>query len=247
MPHSTPDDHPSGQGSDDAFCLRSETLGAMSSPPPPTACCGSWCCSLARSNRCRPRTVATRLGLPRSTTYRLLGSLVEQGFVSYLPEERRYGLGVVTFEMGSATRGRRRCGGWPSRCCTGSPTGPGRTPTWRCCTARDVYYVIEQRAPRRRTLVTDVGVRLPATVTASGLAILAALPAAQVRAVFPDADALVDRAGHGPTTLRELRALLDVCPGPRLRRGGRSGHCGAGLGRRTGAGPDRLSRWPGSR
>src|SRR3954471_23284731 len=46
--------------------------------------------------------IGALLDLPRSTTYRLLGALVEQGFVSYLPEERRYGLGVVTFEMGSS-------------------------------------------------------------------------------------------------------------------------------------------------
>ncbi len=72
----------------------------------------------------------------------------------------------------------------------------------------DVYYVIEQRAPRRRALVSDVGVRLPATLTASGMAILSALPAAQVRAVYPDSGRLVQRDGRGPTTLRELRVLL---------------------------------------
>ena len=48
---------------------------------------------------------------------------------------------------------------------------------------RDVLYVIEERAPGRASLVTDVGVRLPAHLTASGRAILAALPAAQVRAL----------------------------------------------------------------
>ena len=53
---------------------------------------------------------------------------------------------------------------------------------------RDVLYVVEERAPGRPPLVTDVGVRLPAHLTASGRAILAALPAAQVRALYPDAD-----------------------------------------------------------
>ena len=41
---------------------------------------------------------------------------------------------------------------------------------------RDVLYVVEERAPGRPPLVTDVGVRLPAHLTASGRAILAALP-----------------------------------------------------------------------
>jgi DNA-binding IclR family transcriptional regulator len=56
--------------------------------------------------------------------------------------------------------------------------------------------------------VTDVGVRLPAQLTASGRAILAALPATQVRALFPDRDAFVDRHGNGPQSLSALRRIL---------------------------------------
>ncbi len=152
--------------------------------------------------------VATSLGLPRSTTYRLLGALVEQGFVSYLPEERRYGLGVVTFEMGSSYSRQmplRRVAQPVLSRLAGTTRENAHLAVLH---GPDVYYVIEQRAPRRRTLVSDVGVRLPATVTASGLAILGALSAAQVRAIFPSSDALVERAGHGPTTLADLRALL---------------------------------------
>src|ERR1700678_4442348 len=47
-------------------------------------------------------SIARELELPRSTTYRLLGVLVEQGFVVHLPDERRYGLGVAAFELGFA-------------------------------------------------------------------------------------------------------------------------------------------------
>lgn len=72
----------------------------------------------------------------------------------------------------------------------------------------DVLYLIEQRFPGRPSLVSDVGVRLPATLTASGLAILSAMPAAQVRAVFGSAEDFVQRHGLGPTSLSTLRALL---------------------------------------
>ena len=75
---------------------------------------------------------------------------------------------------------------------------------------RDVLYVIEQRAPGRPLLVTDVGVRLPAVLTASGLAMLAALPAAQVRALYPDRAALVQRDGRGPTSTTQLRSQLQA-------------------------------------
>ena len=64
---------------------------------------------------------------------------------------------------------------------------------------RDVLYVIEERAPGRPGLVTDVGVRLPAHLTASGLAMLAALPPQQVDALFPSRRALTRRHDAGPT------------------------------------------------
>jgi DNA-binding IclR family transcriptional regulator len=78
-----------------------------------------------------------------------------------------------------------------------------------------VLYVIEERAPGRPPLVTDVGVRLPAHLTASGRAILAALPAAQVRALFPNRAAFAkprtdpaDRSSTSPATPSALRAVL---------------------------------------
>ncbi|MDX6235442.1 MAG: hypothetical protein QOG10_257, partial [Kribbellaceae bacterium] len=50
--------------------------------------------------------------------------------------------------------------------------------------------------------------RLPATLTASGRALLAALPAAQVRALFPSPETFVRRTDQGPQTLTQLRRLL---------------------------------------
>jgi DNA-binding IclR family transcriptional regulator len=73
---------------------------------------------------------------------------------------------------------------------------------------REVVYVLEERAPGRPPLVTDVGVRLPAQLTASGRAILAALPAVQIRALFPDPAAFVLRTAVGPRSPSALRTLL---------------------------------------
>ena len=52
---------------------------------------------------------------------------------------------------------------------------------------------MEERAKNRPSLVTDVGVRLPSHLTASGRAILAALPKSQVRALYPNAAAFTSR------------------------------------------------------
>src|SRR5699024_12444730 len=62
--------------------------------------------------------------------------------------------------------------------------------------------------PRPQTLVTDVGVRLPAQLTASGRAMLAHLAESHVRALFPTASSFVSRTDRGPRTPTALRHLL---------------------------------------
>ncbi|PWJ54317.1 transcriptional regulator, IclR family [Quadrisphaera granulorum] len=152
--------------------------------------------------------ISRDVGLPRSTTYHLLDTLVRDGFVTHLPEEGRYGLGLAAYELGSGYDRQvplQRIARTPltalaDRCRHNSHLAVMH--------GRDVVYVIEERAPGQPRLVSDVGVRLPAHLTASGRSMLAALPDAQVRALFPDASAFVTRHGAGPTTITELRALL---------------------------------------
>jgi DNA-binding IclR family transcriptional regulator len=152
--------------------------------------------------------IARTLGLPRSTTYHLLGAMVEEGFVVHLPDERRYGVGVAAFEVGSGYVRQEPLQRIARRQLTALVDAVGQSAHLAVLHGRDVLYVIEERAPGRPPLVTDVGVRLPAHLTASGRAILAALPAAQVRALYPDRTAFVERHGTGPGSLTALRTLL---------------------------------------
>jgi len=57
--------------------------------------------------------------------------------------------------------------------------------------------------------VTDVGVRLPSHVTASGRALLATLPKSQLRALFPTSASFEHRLDTGPSSYAELSRLLD--------------------------------------
>ncbi len=152
--------------------------------------------------------ISASLALPRSTTYRLLGVLVERGFVSYLPEERRYGLGVVTYDLGSTYARQMPLRRIAQPVLSRLVNTVHQHAHLAVLHGPDVYYVIEERAPGRPPLITDVGVRLPATLTASGLALLSRLSARQLRAVFGSASGLVQRDGRGPRTLAELRELL---------------------------------------
>jgi DNA-binding IclR family transcriptional regulator len=152
--------------------------------------------------------IARDLGLPRSTTYQLLTTLAESGFVVHLADERRYSLGVAAYEL--ATGYARQA---PLQRVACVPLArlvdrTGHTAHLAVMHGREVIYIIEERAPGRPPLVTDVGVRLPAQLTASGRAMLAALPAAQVRALFPQPEAFVTRHEAGPRSLSALRRLL---------------------------------------
>ncbi len=152
--------------------------------------------------------IARGLGIPRSSTYHLLEVLREHGFVVHLREERRFGLGVAAFELGSAYSRQAPLQRLARPILTRLVDETRHNAHFAVLHGTDVLYLVEERAPRRPSLVTDVGVRLPAQLTASGLAMLAELPAAQVRALYPSRDAFVQRHGLGPRSLTELRAVL---------------------------------------
>jgi DNA-binding IclR family transcriptional regulator len=165
--------------------------------------------ALARAPGPVPAAALARdLGLPRSTTYALLGELEAAGFVVHLPEERRYGLGVSAFEIGSAYSRQEPLARLARPLLARLVDAVGHSAHLAVLHGREVLYVVEQRAPGRPPLVTDVGVRLPAHLTASGRAILALLPASQLRALYPSAAHFVDRHGRGPRTPSALRTLL---------------------------------------
>ena len=152
--------------------------------------------------------IATALDLPRSTAYHLINAMIEQGFVTHLAEERRYCLGVAAFEVGTGYARQEPLQRIAHRYLARLVDRTGQSAHLAVPHGRDVLYVLEERAPGRAPLVTDVGVRLPAHLTASGRAILAAMPESQVRALYPSRDAFVDRHGHGPQSLSALRSVL---------------------------------------
>ena len=152
--------------------------------------------------------IARAVELPRSTAYHLVRAMIDEGFVVHLPEEHRYGLGVAAFEVGSGYTRQEPLQRISRRPLARLVDQVGQSAHLAVLHGRDVLYVLEERAPGRPPLVTDVGVRLPAQLTASGRAILAALPPNQVRALYPDRSAFVERHGTGPTTPTALRAVL---------------------------------------
>ena len=142
--------------------------------------------------------------LPRSTAYHLVNTMIDEGFVVHLADDRRYGLGVAAFEVGTGYARQEPLGGspavrWPpssTRRVRRAPRGPARPR--RALRPRGA-------GAGRPPLVTDVGVRLPAHLTASGRAILSRSRPARSARSTRDRDGFVDRVGAGPTSPSALR------------------------------------------
>lgn len=154
------------------------------------------------------RTIADHLGIPRSTVYHLLAAMAAHGFVVHLEPERRWGLGTAAFELAGGYARQEPLARLGRPLVAALADRAGESAHLAVMTGRDVLYIVDERTPRRPALVTDVGVRLPAHLTATGRAMLAHLPRKQVRALYPDAAAFADRTGRGPGRPSELRELL---------------------------------------
>ena len=157
--------------------------------------------------------LAKRLAIPRSSCYQLLEALEEQGFAIHYPGERRWGLGLAAWELGSAYQRHE-------------PLERLARPVLQKLVAElsqrtsvvghlaildgsDVLYLLEQRPARSLKLVTDIGVRLPAHLTASGRAMLQHLDKKQIGATFRGRE-LASRTNLGPKSLPELEGLLSL-------------------------------------
>lgn len=152
--------------------------------------------------------IAEAVGIPRSSAYHLLTAMVAESFVVHYPDDHTYGIGTGAWEVGAAFAQQEPLARLARVPLARLVDAIGHSAHLVMLVGTDVLYVLEERAPGRPPLVTDVGVRLPAHLTASGRAVLATLPAAQVRALYPNAAAFVSRTGIGPRTPTELRRIL---------------------------------------
>jgi DNA-binding IclR family transcriptional regulator len=164
------------------------------------------------SGRVRPvpsMTISQHLGLPKSSTYHLLNAMKEQNFVTYYPDEHAWGLGPSAFEIGTAyLRGEPLA--WLGRPLLKElAESTGVTSHLAVLYGQDVLYLVKESPGTGPQLVSGVGLRLPAHLTAVGRAILMRLPKDQLRALYPARDPLVRRTQRGPTLVTELERSLE--------------------------------------
>ena len=141
---------------------------------------------IASNGQTQAATLARELGIPRSTVYQLLEIL----------------------ERGSAYSRQHRVSQVAHPVLARLVDETGENGHLAVLHGNEIIYVIEERAAHRPPLVSGVGVRLPSHLTATGRAILSALPRNQVRALYPNRQAFTDRTGIGPKSPKELEATL---------------------------------------
>ena len=155
--------------------------------------------------------LAKRLSIPRSSCYQLLEVLEEQGFAIHYHEERRWGLGLAAWELGSAYQRHEPIERLARPALSKLVSELSRTTSvvghLAILDGSDVLYLLEERPARSLKLVTDIGVRLPAHLTASGRAMLQHLDKKQLAASFRGRE-LATRTHLGPRTLSDLEQLL---------------------------------------
>jgi len=153
--------------------------------------------------------IARALGIPRSSTYQLLQVLVDEGVVLHLPDQHAYTLGIGVFEFGSAYLRNDPLERIARPLLSGLAQRTGATAQLGILEGTETLYLLKEQRTRRPTpLVTGVGVRLPAHLTASGRSMLALLPDAEVETAFCDPGSFSDRTGLGPRSTVELLQLL---------------------------------------
>jgi DNA-binding IclR family transcriptional regulator len=171
---------------------------------------------LARQTRPVPTmTIARECGIPKSSAHHLLNVMRKRNFVTYYENERAWGLGVSVFEIGSAYLRSGPLQRLGRHLLVELTTRTGETSHLAMLHGTEVLYIDkEQPVGNVAKLVTEIGVRLPAHLTAVGRAILAALPESQIRALYAH-QPLVVRTGQGPSNIDALLADLE-----NVRRGG---------------------------
>jgi len=156
--------------------------------------------------------LAKRLNIPRSSVYQLLAELERQDFAIHFSKERKWGLGIKSFEIGSAYSRHQ-------------PLERLARPVLEQLVSElneitlvsghlavldgdQVIYLLEQKGQPSLGLVTDVGIKLPAHLTASGRAMLQGLSPKQLRANYGGKESLQKRTEIGPSNFKQLQELI---------------------------------------
>lgn len=164
---------------------------------------------LSASNRAVSAGALVRmLGLPRSSVYDLLGVLEQLGMVHRA--ESGYVLGPGVHELGASylwTNPLQNLAAPLIRDLAEATRGTAQLAVLR---GWETVYLLKERSVESVAVITAAGVRMPGYLTATGRAIMAHLPKAELLAALQGETGFVNRTGRGPRTYSQLSAELSL-------------------------------------
>jgi DNA-binding IclR family transcriptional regulator len=153
-------------------------------------------------------TLSIGLGIPRSSTLAICNSLVETGLL-LRDSDGHYRLGPQTLELSRAFLSQTDFQSEFQRAVPELDVLPEQTLVCAVLRDRDVVYVGRRPGTSPLGVNYEIGMRLPAHCTATGLAMLSMLPEARVAELYADAEfeRLTDSS---IASLEELRKRLSA-------------------------------------
>lgn len=148
------------------------------------------------------------LGIPRSSTLALCNSLVEVGLLARDPDGH-YRLGPHTLELSRAFLGQTDIHTEFQRVLPELGLLPEQTLVCAVLRGRDVVYIGRRVGTSPLGVSYEIGMRLPAHCTATGLAMLSALPPARVEELYAGAE-FEQLTQSSIASLEELRERLET-------------------------------------
>lgn len=154
--------------------------------------------------------VAARTGLPKSTTHRLLETLVQHRFVEPGPRPGEYRLGISAGLVGSAAIRLRRPKDEIHGLLRGAVGDLGETVGLAVLGGTTVISVDKVRSTRPLHWNAPVGATMPAHQSAAGKVCLAALTDAEVRRRYEDVPDLTPATPNSIRNIEDLMCQLDT-------------------------------------
>jgi len=131
------------------------------------------CCFDFMTTSLSAQTIARRLGLPLSTTYKYLDNLQEKGFIARNPETRNYELGLTLFRLGNVVSSRMKLADFILPSMRDLLEATGETVLLTVISNMEVVCVERVEITRRMRLSLERGLSLPLHAGASSKILLA--------------------------------------------------------------------------
>lgn len=158
--------------------------------------------------RVRLSDASEHLGVAHSTAHRLMAMLAYHGFVRQEPESRAYAAGPALVEIGLAAVRQLDIRRHARPALESLAASLGETVHLAVLEGSNVRYLDAVESSRALRVAARTGSVLAANCTASGKALLAALPAQEVSALFAGLKSLTALTGRSITSRSRLLAEL---------------------------------------